>query len=140
MSATRRRPKDELIGCACTGATLDKLIQPAVLAVLAAGPLHGYGLAEHIGGLPAFAGCKPDVSGVYRYLKAMEAKGLVLCSWDLSESGPAKKVYQITPAGQRCLRRWVQTLEEHRKAVTALLHTTRSAARKVVRGRTGANG
>lgn len=130
MSVTRDRPKDELVGCPCTGETLDKLIQPAILAVLAEGPMHGYGLAERIGALPAFAGNKPDVSGIYRYLKAMEGKGLVLSSWDLSESGPAKKTYQITVAGQRCLRRWVRTLEEYREAITALLNTARSAAKK----------
>ena len=130
MSATGVRPRKDLIGCPCTGETLDKLIQPAILAVLAEGPMHGYGLAERIGALPAFAGNKPDVSGVYRYLKAMEGKGLVLSSWDLSQSGPARKTYQITAAGQRCLRRWVRTLEEYREAITALLNTARSAAKK----------
>ena len=101
MSATRLEPKDDLIGCPCTGATLDKLIQPAILAVLADGPIHGYGLAERLGVMPAFAGEKPDVSGVYRFLKAMERRGLVSSSWDLSENGPAKKTYAITAAGRR---------------------------------------
>jgi PadR family transcriptional regulator, regulatory protein PadR len=130
MSATRKCQTDDLVGCPCAGGTLDKLIQPAVLAVLARGPMHGYGLAERIGDLPAFAGDKPDVSGVYRYLKAMERKGLVRSAWDLSESGPAKKTYQITPAGQRCLRRWVQTLARYRDAISALLSTARQASRK----------
>jgi DNA-binding PadR family transcriptional regulator len=136
MSITRVCPKDELVGCACTGATLDKLIQPAVLAVLAEGPLHGYRLAERIGALPSFGGEKPDVSGVYRYLKAMQRKGLVLSSWNLSESGPAKKTYEVTPAGRRCLRRWVRTLEHYRDAIAALLTTARRAAGKS-RGHTG---
>ena len=130
MSTSRTSPLRDFAQCPCTGETLDKLIQPAILAVLAEGPMHGYGLAERIGALPAFAGNKPDVSGVYRFLKAMEGKGLVLSSWDLSESGPAKKTYQITAAGQRCLRRWVRTLEEYREAITALLNTARSAAKK----------
>jgi PadR family transcriptional regulator, regulatory protein PadR len=54
----------------------------------------------------------------------------VLSTWNLSESGPAKKTYQITPAGQRCLRRWVKTLEHYREAITALLSTVRRAAKK----------
>lgn len=130
MSATRAKRTDEWIGCPCSGETLDKFIQPAVLATLAGGPMHGYGLAERIGALPAFAGERPDVSGIYRYLKAMERKGLVLSSWDLSESGPAKKTYHITPAGRRCLRRWVQTLKRYRDAITALLSTVRKAAKE----------
>jgi PadR family transcriptional regulator, regulatory protein PadR len=130
MSLTGTLPTDDLVGCPCTGGTLDKLIQPAILAVLAEGPIHGYGLAERIGVLPAFAGNAPDVSGIYRFLKAMEGRGLVLSSWDLSESGPAKKTYQLAPAGQRCLSRWVRTLENYRDAVTALLDTARRAAMK----------
>jgi PadR family transcriptional regulator, regulatory protein PadR len=130
MSITRECHEEELSECPCAGGTLDKLIQPAVLAVLAEGPVHGYALAERIGALPSFGGEKPDVSGVYRYLKAMERKGLVLSSWDLSEIGPAKRMYQITPAGQRCLCRWVETLEHHRDAITALLSTAREAAER----------
>ncbi len=70
------------------------------------------------------------MSGIYRFLKAMEGKGLVLSSWDISESGPAKKTYQLTAAGQRCLGRWVETLEHYRDAVTALLDTARRASLK----------
>jgi len=129
MSATRTRPTQELSGCPCTGGTLDRLIQPAILVVLAEGPLHGYRLAGRIGAMPGWAGQKPDVSGIYRFLKAMQRKGLVVCSWDLSDTGPAKKSYQITPAGRRCLRRWIKTLQEHRAAIAALLKTARKAAR-----------
>lgn len=114
--------------CPCGGETLDKLIQPAILAVLGKGPLHGYKIAERIGQMPMLKGHKPDVSGVYRFLKSMEDKGLVVSSWNCSQRGPAKKSYRLTCTGEQCLARWVRTLEEHRNAVTALLKT----ARKVV--------
>ena len=123
MSATRVAPREAAVGCPCTGATLDRLVQPAILATLAEGPLHGYGLTERIGAMPGFAGSKPDVSGVYRSLKAMERSGLVISGWDLSQTGPAKKSYRVTPAGERRLRRWVETLEEYREAIAALLKT-----------------
>ena len=113
--------------CPCTGGTLDKLIQPAILAVLAKGPLHGYKLAERIGGMPLFKGRKPDVSGVYRALKAMEGKDFVVASWDLSDSGPAKKSYRLTEAGEQCLFRWIETLEQYRQGITVLLKTARAA-------------
>jgi len=129
MSATRPHPGDRWIGCPCTGETLEKLIQPAILAVLAEGPLHGYGLAERIAAFPAFAGDRPDVSGIYRFLKAMHRKGLVQSAWDLSESGPAKKTYQITATGQQCLRLWMRTLQHHHQVITALLRTVRKAAK-----------
>ena len=34
--------------CPCSGGTLDKLVQPAILAALTEGPIHGYRLAERI--------------------------------------------------------------------------------------------
>jgi len=112
------------------GASLDRLVQPAILVILAEGPLHGYRVTERIGAMPGFAGTKPDVSGVYRFLKTMEGNGLVVSSWDLSERGPAKKSYQITSAGERCLRRWIKTLEQYREGIAVLLRTARKAAKR----------
>ena len=130
---TAAREKDvplDLADCPCEGGTLDRLIQPAILVVLAQQSLHGYGLAERIGLMPMFRTAKPDGSGIYRFLRTMERKGLVVASWDMSESGPAKKSYQITPEGERCLRRWIATLEEYREGITFLL----KAARRAVEG------
>jgi poly-beta-hydroxybutyrate-responsive repressor len=118
----------DLVDCPCTGGTLDKLIQPAILIVLSAGPLHGYGLAERLAEMPMLGGHKPDGSGVYRFLKAMEGKGLVTSSWDTSQSGPAKRTYRITPAGQSCLHTWISTLEEYRNGINFLLRAARNAA------------
>jgi len=120
----------DLVNCPCAGGTLDKLIQPAILVVLAEGPLHGYRLAERIGEMPMFGGQKPDTSGVYRFLKGMEGKGLVVSSWDTSETGPAKKCYHITPAGESCLRNWIRTLEEYREGITCLLKSARRIVAK----------
>ena len=120
----------DLADCPCKGGTLDRLIQPAILAILAEGPLHGYRVADRLGEMASFAGQKPDVSGVYRFLKSMERKELVVGSWDLSESGPARKCYQITPGGMRCLREWGKTLENHRKRISELLRAIRKTTRR----------
>lgn len=117
----------ELADCPCSGGTLDRLIQPAILAVLAEGPLHGYRIAERIGEMGMFAGHTPDTSGVYRFLKGMESKGFVVSNWDTSEGGPARKAYQITTAGESCLRQWIRTLEEYRGGITVLLKAARNA-------------
>jgi PadR family transcriptional regulator len=128
MTATRGNNASlDLADCPCTGGTLDRLVQPAILLSLAEEPLHGYGLAERIGEMPMFRGAKPDASGVYRSLRTMEGKGLVVATWDLSESGPAKKSYQITPSGEECLRQWIETLQGYREGITALLKAARKA-------------
>ena len=94
---------------------------------LAKGPMHGYKLAERLAAMPVCGGRKPDLSGIYRALKWMEEHGYVTSAWDAPESGPAKKSFRITPDGKRCLGCWIETLERHRKGITALLNTARKA-------------
>ena len=120
-------------GCPCSGGTLDKLIQPAILAVLSAGPSHGYRIAETIGEMPNFLGEKPDVSGIYRFLKNMEAKGLVVSTWDAPGKGHAKRLYEITASGDACLAQWVETLDAYLTTINALLTTVRTAVSRVSR-------
>ncbi len=118
----------DLPRCPCSGGTLDKLIQPAILAVLAEGPSHGYLIAERIAAMPTFVGEKPDLSGVYRFLKGMESKGMVVSSWDTPGRGHAKRLYEITPDGEACLARWIETLEQYLATISGLLRTIRAAA------------
>ena len=113
--------------CPCTGGTLDKLVQPAILVVLTEGPSHGYRLVERVGKMSLSGGQKPNASGVYRVLKQMEARGLVASSWTFSESGPAKRSYQLTSAGQDCLRHWIATLTAYRDGVSSLLKAAQRA-------------
>lgn len=127
MPATRRTVVSEFDACPCAGATLDKLIQPAILTVLARQDLHGYRIAERLAQMPPFRGHKPDVSGVYRFLRAIEERGLVVASWDVSRRGPAKRLYALTPAGRDCLSRWIDTLDHYREAIGDLLALGREA-------------
>jgi DNA-binding PadR family transcriptional regulator len=117
--------------CPCAGTTLDKLIQPAMLAILAKGPLHGYELARQVGEIPHFLDEAPDVSGVYRMLKSLESRGMVTSDWDMSQSGRPKRLFTITEAGGRCLEHWNITLQKHHKAVGSLLKVTQKAIAEV---------
>jgi PadR family transcriptional regulator, regulatory protein PadR len=114
--------------CPCSGGTLDKLVQPAILAVLSKGPSHGYQIAEEIGKMPNSEGEKPDTSGIYRFLKSMESKGLVVSSWDTPASGHAKRLFEITADGKSCLNHWVKTLEQYHATIASLLKIARAAA------------
>lgn len=114
--------------CPCAGATLARLIQPAVLTVLAGGARHGYRIVERLAASPVMAGNRPDPTGVYRVLRSMEKRRLVVGAWDLSDSGPARRRYRLTPAGRRCLGRWVATLAEYHRAIRGLLAAARKAS------------
>ena len=117
--------------CPCSGATLDKLVQPAILAALTEGPIHGYCLAERINEMAGQCGAKPNVSGIYRFLKKMEATGLVTSAWESGGHGHAKRLFAITDDGRACLVRWTTTLEAYLKAITSLLREAKAAtARK----------
>jgi len=113
--------------CPCVGATLDKLVQPAILAILADGPLHGYELTRQIGNIPHVLDEAPDVSGVYRMLKTLEARGMVTSDWDISKGGRPKRLFTITDQGRQCLEHWNLTLQNYRKAIGALLKKTQKA-------------
>ena len=113
--------------CPCVGATLDKLVQPAMLAILAKGSLHGYELARKIGEIPHFLDEAPDVSGVYRMLKTLETRGMVTSDWDISHEGRPKRLFTITDDGRQCLANWSATLQNYHKAIASLLKTTQRA-------------
>jgi len=117
----------EFSNCPCSGATLDRLVQPAILAALTEGPIHGYRLAERISEMAGPFGDKPDVSGIYRFLKKMQAAGLVTSSWETGGQGHAKRLFEITDDGRDCLTRWTTTLEIYLKEITALLREAKAA-------------
>jgi DNA-binding PadR family transcriptional regulator len=111
----------KLSDCPCLGRNLDKLVQPAILALLAEEPLHGYALAERIGSMPVCRGEVPNPTGIYRFLTSMERRGLVSSEWDSAERGPNRKVYQITVDGRACLEHWIDALEQYRRGMDALI-------------------
>lgn len=115
----------DLSTCPCSGNTLDRLVRPAILTVLSRGPLHGYRVAEEINEALSPGDQKPDMSGVYRSLKVMEEKGLVASLWDVSNGGPARRRYAITPDGKLCLAKWIDTLEQYRHRIEALIRSAR---------------
>ena len=127
MSKTKKKQEYEFTECPCVGATLDKLIQPAVLAILAKEKLHGYELARKVSDIPNFLDEPPDMSGVYRMLKALEKRGMVTSDWDILEGARPKRIFAITDRGRQCLELWTGTLQRYNKAVGSLLRAAQKA-------------
>jgi len=88
-----------------------RFLRPAVLLLLAERPMHGY---ELMGKLKEFGvgqgGMDPSL--LYRLLRGMERAGLAESSLDDSGSGPARKVYSLTPEGMEVLDMWMANLDE----------------------------
>ena len=121
--------------CACAGNNLDKLVQPTILLFLAEQDLHGYALIQKLMDSPMFKGEKPDPTGIYRFLRSMEDRQLVVSTWDLTASGPAKKVYTITANGMECLQRWTSTLRDYLASIETLV----TVADRILESRTTAS-
>ena len=77
------------------------LVVAHVLLLLAEQPRHGYDLAECLR-LWEFEGV--TASMVYRELARLEEDGLVRSFWQASQArGPARHMYELTPAGREDL-------------------------------------
>lgn len=108
--------------CACKGRNLDKLLQPAILKSLYYKNLHGFLLIQELSENSMFRGTLPDRAGVYRYLKKMEASGLLRSDWEVeTESNKPRRVYSITDEGKQCLANWSKALKAYISAVTMLV-------------------
>ncbi|MFO7948343.1 MAG: helix-turn-helix transcriptional regulator [Armatimonadota bacterium] len=91
---------------------LSRLIEPVLLYLLATDRAHyGYQFLEHADQF-AITGANIDAGAVYRRLRNLEEQGLVVSNWEPGESGPAKRVYELTPAGLQQLQNWAQVLRE----------------------------
>jgi PadR family transcriptional regulator PadR len=75
------------------------LLRDVVLLTIAAGPCHGYQLAQALGDWrPA------NIGQFYRLLRQLEVTGLVHSTWTVSPGGPARRVYSLTPTGEEAVR------------------------------------
>jgi DNA-binding PadR family transcriptional regulator len=112
--------------CSCAGAKLDRLLQPAILSILARERINGYKIGKRLESMAMFRSRKPDASGMYRQLKELERKGLV-ASVRTKGGKPDARAYAVTPCGLDCLKRWVQTLINYRRSMEDLLGHCQSA-------------
>ena len=110
--------------CPCQGKNLDKLLQPLILSILAkGGDMHGFAILKEMAKMPRFEGKVPDATGVYRYLKKMEASQLLTSRWEIDEDdegGKPKRIFSITTQGKGCLANWSLALADYEKYIQSL--------------------
>ncbi len=90
------------------------LLSSSLLAFLRRSNAYGYALVQELvkAGLPGF-----DSTTVYRTLRQLEKAGLVSSFWDTSESGPAKRRYSLTTAGETFLNLWYDIFGKYQKVL-----------------------
>lgn len=102
-----------------TGAKLPgEMLMAHLLALLKDWSGYGYELAQRL----EEAGFGRYNSGsLYRILRQMEGLGLISSFWDTSATGPARRMYSLTKAGQLFLDNWISMLDFHRRTLDIFL-------------------
>ena len=105
----------------------ERYVQPSLLLALKDGPSYGYELitriAEH-----GFLSADAPPGMIYRHLRRMEDEGLVESRWDVGGSGPAKRIYAITPDGREVLEAWVAYMQRMAARLTAFVRRYHSGS------------
>jgi transcriptional regulator len=96
--------------------TLDMVI----LHVVAAGPIHGYGLAQRIR-LISRDILQVQQGSLSPALHRLENRGLLAADWKASETGRAAKFYRLTPKGGRHLEVETKNWNRLSEAISLIL-------------------
>jgi len=104
--------------------TLDVLI----LQTLAAGPMHGWGVAQRIQQVSNEV-LQIGQGSLYPALHRLEYKGWIKSEWGASENNRRAKFYGLTAAGRKQLEAELKTWDRLSAAVALVLGTAPEAAR-----------
>jgi PadR family transcriptional regulator, regulatory protein PadR len=111
-------------------------LRPCLLLLLREKQAHGYDLLERVQEM-GFEGVDPG--GLYRTLRRLEREGLVSSSWEPSESGPQRRIYEITRTGMEELHARAKAIAAGQGRIEAFLSRYEEfvALRRDARARSG---
>jgi PadR family transcriptional regulator PadR len=84
------------------------------------GPMHGYGIAQHIQQLSADV-LQVEEGSLYPALQRMLIKGWVTAEWGQSDNNRRARYYQLTPAGRKQLSLEISEFEKVMEAITRVI-------------------
>lgn len=87
---------------------------PWILLLLKQWKAHGYVLMQYLNqmGFPAV-----DHATLYKELRNLDKEGFISSEWETGGSGPAKRVYSITDAGEEVLRGYADVIAGYQRMV-----------------------
>jgi len=98
-------------------------LEMLILRTLSLGPMHGYGIAQHIERTSADV-IRVEKGSLYPALERLLRAGHVTAKWDISPTGRRARYYTITASGRRCLGAEVSSFESMVAAISRVLKTT----------------
>lgn len=93
------------------------LLPVAVLASIEKSPAHGYEIRQRLSE-NEFGEFKGGT--IYPLLKRLEEAELVSATWDISGTGPTRKVYELSQSGQEIVDKEINNTERLLDAIKAL--------------------
>ena len=84
------------------------------------GPMHGYGIAQHIQQMSAEV-LQVEEGSLYPALQRMLIKGWVTAEWGQSEHNRRARYYRLTPAGRRQLTVEISEFEKVMEAIARVI-------------------
>jgi PadR family transcriptional regulator, regulatory protein PadR len=85
-----------------------------LLLLMRTGSAHGYQLIQT---LTLMGLGLVDPATVYRTLRQLEEEGLITSTWNAGASGPARRIYTLSDAGEEYLGVWARQLENYQSVL-----------------------
>ena len=105
---------------------LYRFVEPVVLLLLKKkGRSYGYDLSGELQ-QHALTDAEIERAALYRTLRQLEKNGNVVSEWDVDKSGPARRVYRLTPNGEEHLEEWAAVLDHVSKSMARFVREVRS--------------
>src|SRR6188472_1163454 len=95
-------------------------LEMLILKTLTIGPLHGYGIAQHIQQMSEDV-LQVEEGSLYPALQRMLVKGWVVSEWGQSENNRRARYYRLTPSGQRQLESEISEFEKVMRAIVRVI-------------------
>ena len=111
--------------CTCAMGNLYRFVEPVVLLLLKnKGCSYGYDLSGELQ-QHALMDAEIERAALYRTLRQLEKNRNVVSEWDVDKSGPARRVYRLTPNGEKHLEEWAAVLDHVSKSMARFVREVR---------------
>ncbi len=112
--------------CTCAMGNLYRFVEPVVLLLLKE-KVSSYGY-ELFGSVQKHALTDAEIERgtLYRSLRRLEINGNVTSEWATEKAGPARRIYRLTPQGERHLEEWAEVLDHISKSMARFVASARA--------------
>jgi transcriptional regulator len=93
-----------------------------ILKSLSRGPMHGYGIAEHIHQMSEDV-LEVEEGSLYPALQRLLIQGWVSAEWGQSENNRRARFYRMTAAGRKQLERELSEFQRVIRAISRVIQT-----------------